>query len=57
MFYIFLTNFGYRLDPEFNNMNSAIDYAKTRGFEFSIFNSNDELVAFWTMFSGLKLIG
>lgn len=39
MYHIFLINFGYYLDQTFDNLDAAIAFGKSKGFEFSVYKS------------------
>lgn len=40
MYRCFLFNFGYFLEGEFNTLIEAVDYGRSKGFEFLIYHNN-----------------
>ena len=53
MFGIRWTNFGYDSGEEFDTLKGALDYGKSKGFEFSVFDANGAVVAYFTTFGGV----
>ena len=51
MFKVYLTNFGYFLDREFNSLESAVNHARSVCFECSIYKG-DEVIGHVGVFSG-----
>lgn len=47
------TNFGYLAQDEFDTLDAAIAYGRSKGFEFQVMRGN-KLLAFWTVFGGLR---
>jgi hypothetical protein len=40
MFYVYLTNFGFELEPRFTTFDEAFAYGKSKGFEFVVYNED-----------------
>ena len=61
-YFVYYTNFGYAAEPSFDTVEDALNYAKTKGFEATIFLTGDtdsrqhscDIVASWGIFSGVK---
>ena len=53
MFGIYWTNFGYKSDEEFDTMKGALDYGKSKGFEFTVLDANGATAAYFTTFGGV----
>jgi hypothetical protein len=51
MFSIYLTNFGYIANENLHSLEAAIEWGKSRGFEFSVLKDK-VTVAYWSMFGG-----
>lgn len=43
MFYIFFTNLGYYSQETFSELDQAIRYGRSKGFEFSVVSTGDGL--------------
>lgn len=54
MFRIFMTNFGYWRDETFETLREALDFGKSKGFEFSVANPIGDLVASWSPIGGIR---
>jgi len=52
MFRVFFINFGWFSRSESNNLDGALEIAKSAGFQSSIYDPADELVASWCPLSG-----
>jgi hypothetical protein len=59
-FKIFFINFGYYSQEDFSDLESAISYGKSKGFEFSVwefFNDATGLMcASWSVFGGTRYV-
>ena len=53
MFRVFLTNFGYYVDGEFNTLDEAKVRGRKTGFEFTVYRA-DDLVGSWSIFGGYQ---
>lgn len=53
MYSLYWTNHGYPSDEEFNSIGDAIDYGKSKGFDFSVLDANGANVAHFTLFGGV----
>ena len=52
MYSIYYTNFAYGTGPEFETVEAALAYGKSKGFEFSVHSDHGQIVASWTVFGG-----
>lgn len=50
---IFFTNFGYGPSQSFYSVQSAVEYGRSKGFEFSVW-FGDDLLASWSPIGGLR---
>lgn len=50
---VFWTNSGYLSDEVFDTLTAAVDYGKSKGFEFCVCQDGNR-VASWTTFGGLR---
>jgi len=50
---VYWTNFGYKSDESFDNVQDALTYGKSKGFEFSVLDVNGATVAYFTTFGGV----
>ena len=55
MYRVYFTNFDYYSQDEFSSLDEAVNYGSKCFFEFRI-EKNTEIVAFWSVFDGLKII-
>lgn len=55
MFRVFLINFGWFLNTAQPTLDAAIAYAKRSGFEATIYNPHDAMVASWSPIGGLRM--
>jgi len=53
-FKVFWTNFGYYSGETFKNAMDAIAYIKSKGFEGSVLDENNDLVASYRIFGGTR---
>lgn len=61
-YYVFFTNLGYYSEIEFDTVEDAVNYSKSKGFETQIikgksgvnpyYDEDLETVGFWSYFSG-----
>lgn len=56
MFTIFYTNFGYGPSEIFATADLALQYGKSKGFEFGIYDQHKELVGSWSPIGGYRSI-
>jgi len=51
---VFFLNHGYYAQEQFATFTEALSYAKSKGFEASIHDGVDRMLAFWGPIGGLK---
>jgi hypothetical protein len=56
MFRCYLTNFGFYLQDDKDDLEEAIAYGKSKGFDFTVYR-DDEPVCSWSYFGGLRRYG
>ena len=54
MYRIYWTNMDYSSQEKLHTVNDAIAYGKSKGFEFQVYDSKDNLIASWRTFAGLR---
>ena len=54
MFTVYYTNHGYSAQDTFSTVEQAVEYGKSKGFEFSVWSADKNLMASWTVFGGLR---
>ena len=53
MYRIFMTNFDYWREEEFESLGTALAFGKSKGFDFSVHDDRG-LVAYWSFFGGVR---
>lgn len=56
MYRILWTNFGYFAQQQFDSLEDAVEYGKSKCFEFQVYYNRD-LIGWWTVFGGLTVLG
>jgi len=55
MYKIHFTNFGYGPDDSFATISEAVDFAKSKGFDATIYKAtNGEAVGAWSIIGGYR---
>jgi hypothetical protein len=55
MFKVYWTNHGYFSQNEFATLDDAIDYGKSKCFDFQVTAPDGVIAASWSVFGGLRL--
>lgn len=51
---VYWTNMGYSSQEQFDTAEAAIKYAKSKGFEATILDSNNDVIASWGYIAGTR---